>query len=166
MSVVVRKAKKEDMPQVLELIQELAVFEKQPNAVQVDVATLQAEGFSNHPLFTCFVSLLEGQIVGMALCYFRFSTWKGRTVHLEDLIVKESKRGQGIGMALYKKVMEHAASFNVKRVEWVVLGWNTPALQFYEKTGATILKDWYLAQLDQEGLSNFISTSCFPKNIP
>ena len=157
MSVVVRKATKEDMPDVLELIKELAVFEKQPNAVQINIDTLVAEGFGNQPLFTCFVSLLEGQIVGMALCYFRFSTWKGRSVHLEDLIVKESKRGQGVGMALYKRVMEHAASFNVKRVEWVVLGWNTPAIKFYEKTGATILKDWYLAQFDQEGLSNFIS---------
>ena len=159
MSVVVRKATKEDMPDVLELIKELAVFEKQPNAVQITVDTLVAEGFGSQPLFTCFVCLLEGQIVGMALCYFRFSTWKGRSVHLEDLIVKESKRGQGVGMALYKRVMEHAASFNVKRVEWVVLGWNTPAIKFYEKTGATILKDWYLAQFDQEGLSNFISPS-------
>ena len=157
MSVVVRKATKEDMPDVLELIKELAVFEKQPNAVQINIDTLVAEGFGNQPLFTCFVSLLEGQIVGMAFCYFRFSTWKGRSVHLEDLIVKESKRGQGVGMALYKRVMEYAASFNVKRVEWVVLGWNTPAIKFYEKTGATILKDWYLAQFDQEGLSNFIS---------
>ena len=159
MSVVVRKATKEDMPDVLELIKELAVFEKQPNAVQINIDTLVAEGFGNQPLFTCFVSLLEGQIVGMALCYFRFSTWKGRSVYLEDLIVKESKRGQGVGMALYKRVMEYAASFNVKRVEWVVLGWNTPAIKFYEKTGATILKDWYLAQFDQEGLSNFISPS-------
>ena len=157
MSVVVRKATKEDMPDVLELIKELAVFEKHPNAVQIDLDTLVVEGFGKHPLFTCFVSLIEEQIVGMALCYFRFSTWKGRTVHLEDLIVKESKRGQGVGMALYERVMEHAASFDVKRVEWVVLGWNTQAIKFYEKTGATILKDWYLAQFDQEGLSNFIS---------
>jgi GNAT superfamily N-acetyltransferase len=147
------------MPEVLELIKELAVYEKQPNAVQIDVDTLACEGFGNQPLFTCFVSLIEEQIVGMALCYFRFSTWKGRTVHLEDLIVKESKRGQGVGMALYERVMEHAASFDVKRVEWVVLGWNTQAIKFYEKTGATILKDWYLAQFDQEGLSNFISPS-------
>ena len=159
MSVVVRKATKEDMPDVLELIKELAVFEKQPNAVQIDIDTLVTEGFGSQPLFTCFVSLIEGQIVGMALCYFRFSTWKGRSVHLEDLIVKESKRGQGVGMALYKSVMEYAASFNVKRVEWVVLGWNAQAIKFYEKTGATILKDWYLAQFDQEGLSNFITTS-------
>ena len=164
MNVVVRKANKEDMPEVLELIKELAVYEKQPNAVQIDVDTLVAEGFGDQPLFTCFVSLLEGQIVGMAVCYFRFSTWKGRTVHLEDLIVKASKRGQGVGMALYKKVMEYAASFNVKRVEWVVLGWNTPAIKFYEKTGATILKDWYVAQLDQEGLSDFITSGSNPKN--
>ena len=157
MSVVVRKATKEDMPEVLELIKELAVFEKYPNAVQIDVDILVAEGFGSQPLFTCFVSLIEGQIVGMALCYFRFSTWKGRSVHLEDLIVKESKRGQGVGMALYKSVMEYAASFNVKRVEWVVLDWNTPAIQFYKKTGAKILKEWYLVQFDEEGLSHFLN---------
>ena len=157
MGVVVRKASALDMPQVLELIKELAIYEKEPDAVRITSETLVSEGFGEQPLFTCFVSEWDGVIVGMALCYFRFSTWTGRTVHLEDLIVNESKRGLGIGMALYTRVLAHANSFNVKRVEWVVLDWNTPAIQFYEKTGAKILKEWYLVQFDEEGLSHFLN---------
>tara|TARA_B100000795_G_scaffold226643_1_gene182736 strand:+ start:19972 stop:20454 length:483 start_codon:yes stop_codon:yes gene_type:complete len=156
MGVVVREAIEADMPRVLELIKELAVYEKQPDAVRITLQTLVSEGFGEQPLFTCFVSQWDGVIVGMALCYFRFSTWSGRTVHLEDLIVSESKRGLGIGMALYTRVLEYANSFGVKRVEWVVLSWNTPAIQFYEKTGAKLLKEWYLVQFDEEGLSHFL----------
>jgi GNAT superfamily N-acetyltransferase len=157
MGLVVRKATKEDMPQVLELIKELAVFEKKPYAVCITSEILVAEGFGEKPLFSCFVAEWYGNIVGMALCYFRFSTWNGRTVHLEDLIVNASKRGLGIGMALYTRVMEFANDHDVKRVEWVVLDWNKPAIQFYEKTGAKILKDWYLVQFDEEGLSQFLN---------
>lgn len=156
MSLIIKKASKEDMPAVLELIQELAVFEKEPQAVTITVETLIQEGFSEPPLFYCYIAVLNEEIVGMALCYFRFSTWKGRTVHLEDLIVKESKRGLGIGKALYTQVMQFAKEQGVKRVEWVVLDWNTPAVTFYEQTGATLLKDWYLAQMDEEGLHTYL----------
>ncbi len=156
MSYKVRKATLEDMPSVLELIKELAVFEKEPNAVEISVNTLIAEGFGEKPLFTCFVAEQVTEIIGMAIVYFRFSTWKGRTVHLEDLIVKESKRGLGIGKALYTEVMQFASSKNVKRVEFVVLDWNTTAVNFYESTGVTLLKDWYLVQMDEKGLQAFL----------
>ena len=149
MNVNIRKAEKKDMPQVLELIKELAVFEKEPDAVDVTVADLEKEGFDNN-LFTCFVAETETEIVGMALVYFRFSTWKGRTVHLEDLIVKQEHRSDGIGTLLYNKVVQYAKEQGVKRVEWVVLDWNTNAIEFYEKSGATLLKDWYLVQLGEE----------------
>ena len=157
MSVVVRKATKEDMPDVLELIKELAVFEKQPNAVQINIDTLVAEGFGNQPLFTCFVSLLEGQIVGMALCYFRFSTWKGRSVHLEDLIVKEKNRGIGAGFALYSEIIKQGKKDNVRRIEWNVLDWNTPAIEFYKKSGASVLNDWRVVHMDEIGINTFIN---------
>lgn len=156
MSVSVRPAIKEDMPKVLELIKELAVYEKEPDAVLISSETLITEGFGEKPLFRCFVATLDSEIVGMAICYFRFSTWTGKTVHLEDLIVSESHRGLGVGMDLYTAIMEYASSEGVKRVEWVVLDWNTPAIQFYEKTGAKLLKDWYLVQFDEEGLSHFL----------
>lgn len=152
----IRKGTIEDMPRVLELIQELAVFEKQPDAVEVTVADLERDGFGANPLFEVLVAESEGVIPGIALFYNRYSTWKGKTIHLEDLIVSEKYRGSGIGMKLYQAVMEEAKKQNVRRVEWNVLDWNTPAISFYEKTGAVVFKDWLVAQMDEEGLDNFL----------
>ncbi|GGX12496.1 GNAT family N-acetyltransferase [Aquimarina muelleri] len=157
MSYVIRSAKEEDMIQVLGLIRELAIFEKEPDAVKISIKDLIDEGFGDHPLFHCFVAEIEDEIVGMALVYYRFSTWKGRSVHLEDLVVKESMRGTGVGSALYTEVLKYAKNEGVKRVEWVVLDWNTPAIKFYEKSGAKLLKDWCLVQMDEEGIHKFVS---------
>jgi len=155
--MIVRQARKEDMPQVLELIKELAVFEKEPETVvEVTLEELQQAGFSENPQFTCFVVDNDGKILGMALVYFRFSTWKGKTIHLEDLIVRQQERGKGIGMMLYKRVMEFAKEENVKRVNWVVLDWNTDAIRFYEKTGAEVLDDWRLVEFNKIALNNFL----------
>ncbi|MGB7841365.1 MAG: GNAT family N-acetyltransferase [Salinimicrobium sp.] len=159
MNFSIRKAKKEDMPSVLELIKELAKFEKEPDAVITTVETLEKEGFGENPLFECFVAVVEGQIEGMALVYYRFSTWKGRTLHLEDLIVRENKRGTGMGNALYQKVINYAKEKGVKRVEWVVLDWNEHAINFYERSGATILKDWYTVQMDEDGIKRYVTTT-------
>ncbi|MEZ4816664.1 MAG: GNAT family N-acetyltransferase [Flavobacteriaceae bacterium] len=155
--MVVRKATKEDMPQVLGLIKELAVFEKEPEAVVITLAELEAAGFGDNPQFTCFVAEMNSEIVGMALVYFRFSTWVGNTVHLEDLIVKEHMRGKGIGIALYKKVMEYSKAQGVKRVNWMVLGWNKDAIAFYENTGAKVLEEWWQVEMNQTALDNFLS---------
>ena len=152
----IRKGTIEDMPRVLELIQELAAFEKQPDAVQVTVSDLERDGFGPNPLFQILVAEMNGEIPGIALFYNRFSTWKGKTIHLEDLIVSEQYRGSGIGMKLYEAVMAEAKKQNVRRVEWNVLDWNTPAISFYEKTGAVVFKDWLVAQMDEKGLTNFL----------
>ncbi|MEX0997148.1 MAG: GNAT family N-acetyltransferase [Flavobacteriaceae bacterium] len=152
----IRESKKEDMPQVLNLIKELATFEREPDAVVVTVEELEKEGFGENPLFKCFVAEVDKEIVGMALVYFRFSTWKGRTIHLEDLIVKEKMRGSGLGSALYQEVLKYAKSQGVKRVEWVVLDWNEGAIKFYERSGAKILKDWRTVHMDEQGLTNFL----------
>ncbi|WP_432672615.1 GNAT family N-acetyltransferase [Flavobacterium sp. SM2513] len=152
----IRKARIEDMPRVLELIQELAVFENQPDAVEVTVSDLERDGFGSHPLFQILVAELEEEIPGIALFYNRYSTWKGKTIHLEDLIVSEKHRGSGIGMKLYQAVMEEAKKQNVRRVEWNVLDWNLPAISFYEKTGAVVFKDWLVAQMDEKGLIDFL----------
>ncbi len=152
----IRKFRREDLPQILELIQELADFEKEPDAVEVDVSILEKEGMGENPLFTCFVAEVDNRIEGMALVYFRFSTWKGRTVHLEDLIVREEKRGTGLGSALYKKVIEYALEQGVKRCEWVVLDWNTPASEFYERSGATVMRDWNTVQMDERAMKQFL----------
>lgn len=144
------------MPQVLELIKELAAFENEPNAVIINEKTLIEEGFGNKPLFTCFVAEVQEEIVGMALVYDRFSTWKGRSIHLEDLVVKKELRGTGVGKALYSRVIQYAFDKKVKRLEWAVLDWNKGAIDFYEKSGATLLKDWYLVQMDEKGIKNYL----------
>ncbi len=157
MEFQVRKATKNDMPSVLKLINELAVYEREPDAVEVTVADLERDGFSDQPLFNCFVAEAEDKIVGMALFYNRYSTWKGKTIHLEDLIVNEDYRGKGIGMQLYKKVMQFALEENIKRVEWVVLDWNTPAVNFYKNTGASVFSEWDTVQFDQDSIKKFLN---------
>lgn len=154
--MIIRKGAPADMPAVLALIQELAVFEREPNAVVVTATDLVRDGFQENPLFYTFVAEVNGEIVGMALFYFRYSTWKGKTIHLEDLILKENYRKQGIGFALYQKVIETGSREGVRRIEWNVLDWNTPAINFYEKTGAKILNDWRVVQLDEIGIQDFI----------
>ena len=156
MNYKIRKAEKTDLPEILNLIKELAAFEKEPDAVEVDIEDLEKEGFGPKPLFTCFVAEVQGKIEGMALVYFRYSTWKGRTVHLEDLIVRENKRGTGLGSALYKKVIEYAKEQGVKRTEWVVLGWNTPAIDFYKRSCATVLTDWHTVQMNEQAMKSFL----------
>jgi len=157
MEFQVRKATKNDMPSVLKLINELAVYEREPDAVEVTVADLERDGFGDQPLFNCFVAEAEDKIVGMALFYNRYSTWKGKTIHLEDLIVNEDYRGKGIGMQLYKKVMQFALEENIKRVEWVVLDWNTPAVNFYKNTGASVFSEWDTVQFDQDSIKKFLN---------
>ena len=159
MDFQVRKASQEDMPSVLSLIQQLAVYEREPDAVEVTVEDLERDGFGENPLFNCFVAETEGKIIGMALFYFRYSTWKGKTVHLEDLIVNEAYRGHGIGFQIYKKVMEFADENNLKRVEWVVLDWNAPAINFYKNTGATIFSEWNTVQFDEDSIHKFLKSN-------
>lgn len=153
----IRKGAKKDMKAVLELIQELATFEKEPDAVVVTVADLERDGFGNNPLFHTFVAEVDDEIVGIALYYYRYSTWKGKTIHLEDLIVREKMRGSGLGFALYSKIIEQGKIDKVRRVEWNVLDWNTPAIDFYIKSGAKILDDWRVAQMDENGIENFLN---------
>ena len=157
--MIIRKATKNDMPSVLELIQELAIFEKEPDAVVVTTEDLIRDGFSENPLFQCFVAEVNNEIIGMALYYHRYSTWKGKTIHLEDLIVKESKRGTGAGFALYKEIIKQGKAENVRRIEWNVLDWNTPAIDFYEKSGAKVLGDWRVVHMDDKGIEQFLNTT-------
>ena len=161
----IRKGTPNDMAAVLGLIQELAAFEKEPDAVLVTVNDLIRDGFGPVPLFQVFVAEIENdsnanpeakQIVGIALYYYRFSTWKGKTIHLEDLVVKETMRGTGLGYALYSEIIKQGEKDQVRRVEWNVLDWNTPAIEFYEKSGAKVLRDWYVVQMDEAGINDFI----------
>ncbi len=152
----IREARKADMKGVWNLIHELAVFEKEPEAVEVSVADLERDGFGDHPLFNCYVAENAAQeIIGIALFYPRYSTWKGPVIHLEDLVVSEAYRGQGLGNALLKKVVAFAREKQLKRVSWEVLDWNTPAIDFYEAKGANVMRDWNVVQLDEKGIASF-----------
>ena len=147
------------MPTALKLIKELAEFEREPEAVEISIADLERDGFGENPLFNLFVAEIDSEIVGIALYYYRFSTWKGKTIHLEDLIVTNEMRGKGIGFALYSAVISQGFRDGVRRIEWNVLDWNLPAIAFYEKTGARILKDWLVAQMDQKAIAAFVTNT-------
>ena len=155
--MVIRKGTKEDVSSILSLIKELAVFEKEPDAVIVTEADLLRDGFSENPLYYTFIAEEDGEVIGMALYYYRYSTWKGKTIHLEDLIVRENKRGTGAGFGLYKKIIEQGKLDGVKRIEWNVLDWNTNAINFYEKSGAKVLDDWRVVQMDENGIQTFLN---------
>ena len=154
--MIIRKGTPNDMPSVLELIKELAIFEKEPDAVVITVDDLIRDGFAEIPLFHTFVAEVNQEIIGIALYYYRYSTWKGKTIHLEDLIVKEDKRGTGAGFALYSEIIAQGKRDNVRRMEWNVLDWNTPAIEFYKKSGAKILDDWRVVQMDESGINEFL----------
>jgi len=145
------------MGQVLSLIKALAIFEKEPDAVEITETYLQEKGFGEHPLFQCFVAEKNKNIEGIALIYIRFSTWKGEVLHLEDLIVNQDMRGQGIGEALMDEVVKYGSQLGVKRISWEVLDWNTAAINFYEKKGANVMRDWNVVQLDEKGIKNYLS---------
>jgi GNAT superfamily N-acetyltransferase len=131
----------------------LAIYEREPNAVIISVDDLKRHGFSEQR-FHCFVAEhKKSGIVGMALYYSRYSTWKGPTLHLEDLYVKPKFRKGGLGKELFDKVVDEAAKQNVGRMEWTVLEWNEPALNFYKKYNATLDPEWHLGTLTREQLN-------------
>ncbi len=152
-----RLANIQDMPRVLELIKELAIFEKEADAVEISISDLENDGFGVYPKFTCFVLEIDAIIQGIALVYPRYSTWKGEVLHLEDLIVSETCRGKGLGTLLLDAVVKHAKQLGVKRVCWEVLDWNEPAIKFYESKGANVMRDWNVVQLDENGITNYLN---------
>jgi GNAT superfamily N-acetyltransferase len=165
--MIIRKGIPADMKSVLELIQELADFEKEPDAVVITEEDLIRDGFGSNPLFHVFVAEVESepkQIVGIALYYYRYSTWKGKTIHLEDLVIKNSMRNNGIGFALYSEIIKQGKKEDVRRIEWNVLDWNTNAIEFYKKTGAKVLDDWRVAQMDEAAISEFVENKLKNRN--
>lgn len=157
MDYTIRVAQREDMKQVLYLIQELATFEKEDDAVEVSVQNLEEDGFGKQKLFHCFVAEKNDNIVGMALVYPRYSTWKGPVIHLEDLIVTKEMRGSGLGTALLNEVVKYGDALGVKRISWEVIDWNEPAIGFYESKGANVMRDWDVVQLDEAAMKEYLS---------
>ncbi|NNC69724.1 MAG: GNAT family N-acetyltransferase [Flavobacteriaceae bacterium] len=156
MEFSIREGQPEDMPSVFKLIHELAIFENEPNAVTISVEDLMEDGFGDHPEFELLVAEINESIVGIALYYKRYSTWKGRTLHLEDLIVNNEYRGKGIGKALYHAVIKTAYERGIKRLEWEVLDWNKNAIDFYMNSGADMLTNWNLCKMTPETMKKYL----------
>lgn len=150
MDIQLRLAVKEDCPRLMELINELAVLEKLPEEVTVSMEEFLDAGFGKTPVWSAFVAENGTGIVGLALYYTRYSTWKGCRLYLEDFIVTESERGKGIGRLLFERVMQEAKDKNYKGMSWQVLDWNSPAIDFYNSYGAQIESGWLNASFSTE----------------
>jgi len=142
MSITIRRATAADCPRLLELIRELALYEKAPLEVTVSLQHFTESGFGTQPIWWAFVAEEENLIHGFALYYIRYSTWKGQCLYLEDIIVTEKMRGQGIGGQLFERILEEAKERKLVRVIWQVLEWNEPAIRFYKKYNATLDPEW------------------------
>ena len=153
MKFTIKEATEKDFAAILGLIKELAAFEKAPEQVLNTVEQMKAE----KDLFHCFiVETAEREVVGMALYYFAYYTWVGKSLYLDDLYVKERYRGHGIGKSLVKKLFEVAKKENCKRIRWQVLNWNDPAIDMYKKWGADIDNEWSNCDFDAQGIMNFL----------
>lgn len=147
MAINIRRAVKEDCPRLLELIQELAIYERAPEEVTVTPEHFIESGFGKHPIWWGFVaeSAEEGQapiVNGFALYYIRYSTWKGQAMYLEDILVTEKMRGKGIGKLLFDRLIEEAKEKKFNRIIWQVLEWNEPAINFYKKYNTSFDPEW------------------------
>lgn len=151
--MILRAATKNDIPAILELIHELAIYEKEPDAVKTTAEDLLRDGFGDRPLFECQVAELEGAIEGFALYFYTWSTWQGRpSLYLEDLFVRDSTRGHGLGKALLMKLAQIAVEKKCQRFEWSVLDWNDLARNFYHSLGAQHMKGWLPYRVDGQAL--------------
>ena len=155
-ALVVRSATPEDMPAVHALIVELAIYERAGDQVETTMEQLTLDGFGPQAIFELVVAEWEGSLVGMALWYTKYSTWKGKCGFLEDLVVRDSYRGKGIGRALFESVAEECAKRNFGRMEWQVLDWNEPAIGFYKKLGAELDPEWLNGKFTRKGLKQFM----------
>lgn len=153
MSMNIRRAVKEDCPRLLELIQELAVYEKAPDEVSVTLEHFEASGFGENPVWWAFVAEENGIVNGFALYYIRYSTWKGQRMYLEDILVTEKSRGKGLGKLLMDRLIEEAKEKRFNAIVWQVLEWNEPAINFYKKYNADFDPEWINCSIDLNKIS-------------
>ena len=154
MDSLIRIGTVNDLPQVLNLIKDLAAFENEPFEVEVTIAEMQNWGFGKDKIFDFFVIEIDNIIIGLALYYFKYSTWKGKCLFLEDIIVKENVRNKGYGKKLFNAVVEVAKNTGVKRMEWQVLDWNKNAIEFYNKYQANLDSKWLNCKLNYSQLQS------------
>ncbi|MBL6730602.1 MAG: GNAT family N-acetyltransferase [Bacteroidia bacterium] len=145
---MIRKANASDIPSMMKLIIELAVYERAPGEVTNTEQMMLSDGFGDNPLYDAFVAEIDGNIIGFAITYYRYSTWKGRCLYLEDLIVTEEHRKNGIGQKLFDCCIDFGKKNNCKKMIWQVLDWNQPAIDFYNKNNAQLDNGWINGSLD------------------
>ena len=157
MKVLVRKGIKKDIPAVLGLIKELALFEKAPQEVTNTEADMERDGFGENPVFRMLVAESENLVIGIAIYFIKYSTWKGKGVYLDDIVVGEAFRGQGVGVKLFDAVIEDCKLIGAKQLHWQVLDWNETAINFYKKYDACFDDEWINCKLTEQKIINFIS---------
>lgn len=154
MEIKIRRAVKDDCPRLLELIFELAVYEKAPDEVSVSLDEFQEAGFGNNPVWKAFVAEENGIIQGFGLYYIRYSTWKGCRMYLEDLLVTDKMRGKGIGKMIFDRLIQEAVERELKGMTWQVLDWNEPAINFYRKYHSDFNAGWLNVALSKEQIKS------------
>ena len=157
MNVVIRKAESRDVPRMLALVRELATFEKEPEAVTVTEEHMREAGFGPRPVWVGWVAKAENLVQGMAVCYERYSTWRGRCLYLEDIVVTEAARGRRIGERLFKACASYALQQGHHHMLWQVLDWNTEAMRFYVRLGATFDPKWVNGRMTREDMTKLVS---------
>lgn len=157
--IKIRPGKKEDLPRVLELVKELAIYERAPHEVTNTIERLEEDGFGEHPVYGFFVAESVDEIIGLSLYYWRYSTWKGKRLYLEDIIVTESQRGKGAGKLLFDRTMQKALEENCTGMMWQVLEWNEPAINFYKKYGSKLDGEWVNCNLEAQQIRKLLDAS-------
>ncbi|HZY80530.1 MAG TPA: GNAT family N-acetyltransferase [Cyclobacteriaceae bacterium] len=158
MAINIRVGRKDDLPRVLELIKELAEYERAADQVINTVAMLEKDGFGPQPIYGFFVAEDGVKIIGLSLYYWRYSTWKGKRLWLEDIIVTQSERGRGVGKLLFDRTMQHTLDEKCSGMMWQVLDWNEPAINFYKKYGSKISGEWHNCVLEADQIRNILKS--------
>ena len=157
MNITIRKGTKEDLPQVHALIMELAIYERAPDEVTNAIADMQADGFGEKPVFEFFVAEAETKVVGLCLYYMAYSTWKGKMLFLEDLVVTRTYRRYGAGKKLFDAFARRAQELGAKRLKWQVLEWNEPAIAFYKKLNANLDGEWMNCNMNEQEIADYVA---------
>jgi len=157
MNITIRKGTKTDLPQVHALIMELALYERAPDEVTNTLADMQEDGFGEKPVFEFLVAEAENKVVGLCLYYMAYSTWKGKMLFLEDLVVTETYRRYGVGKKLFNAFARRALELGAKRLKWQVLEWNEPAIAFYKKLNANLDGEWVNCNMNEQEIAEYVA---------
>ncbi|HRN93441.1 MAG TPA: GNAT family N-acetyltransferase [Chitinophagales bacterium] len=161
MDIKIRKANPNDVPAMLQLVKELAEFEREPEAVINTEAMMLEDGFGKNSIYSAFVAELNTKILGIALYYTAYSTWKGKILYLDDIVVTEKQRRSGIGKKLIDAVLREANTLGVNQIRWQVLEWNTPAIAFYKTLGVELDPQWINCRMSKEQIQNYVDSAHF-----